>query len=119
MSTKLTEFHLCTARAQAAELRFTQLKERHAELITSHADLMKKVNSNFVSFISNGDDLSFILKCIRFCVLPQNADTVKLLSNTKQSQDDLLRARQQLENELEGLRQEKRNMVGHTADECS
>ena len=35
---------LCTARAQAAELRFTQLKDRHAELVTSHADLMKKVN---------------------------------------------------------------------------
>uniref|UniRef100_A0A8D3CRY2 I/LWEQ domain-containing protein n=1 Tax=Scophthalmus maximus TaxID=52904 RepID=A0A8D3CRY2_SCOMX len=32
------------ADAQAAELRFTQLKERHAELITSHADLMKKVH---------------------------------------------------------------------------
>lgn len=63
--------------------------------------------------------VSFILKCIRFCVLVQNADTVKLLSNTKQSQDDLLRARQQLESELESLRQEKRNMVGHTADECS
>lgn len=62
---------------------------------------------------------SFILKCIRFCVLAQNADTVKLLSNTKQSQDDLLRARQQLESELESLRQEKRNMVGHTTDECS
>lgn len=52
-------------------------------------------------------------------MLVQNADTVKLLSNTKQSQDDLLRARQQLESELEGLRQEKRNMVGHTADERS
>lgn len=35
---------LFAARAQAAELRFSQLKERHAELITSHAGLMKKVN---------------------------------------------------------------------------
>lgn len=33
------------ARAQAAEHRFSQLKERHAELITSHADLMKKVKT--------------------------------------------------------------------------
>lgn len=41
-----TEFHLRAARAQAAELRFTQLKERHAELITSHADLMKKVSTH-------------------------------------------------------------------------
>ncbi|KAM6975925.1 huntingtin-interacting protein 1-related protein [Tautogolabrus adspersus] len=75
-------FKEADTRAQAAELRFTQLKDRHAELISSHADLMKK-----------------------------SADTVKLLSNTKQSQDDLLRAKQQLENELEYLRQEKRNMM--------
>lgn len=36
-----------TGRAQAAELRFTQLKERHAELVSSHADLMKKVHCRF------------------------------------------------------------------------
>uniref|UniRef100_A0A665U919 Huntingtin interacting protein 1 related n=1 Tax=Echeneis naucrates TaxID=173247 RepID=A0A665U919_ECHNA len=70
------------ADAQAAELRFSQLKERHAELVTSHADLMKK-----------------------------NAETVKLLSSSKQDQDDLLRARRQLESELENLRQERRNAV--------
>uniref|UniRef100_A0A4W6DCR5 Huntingtin interacting protein 1 related n=1 Tax=Lates calcarifer TaxID=8187 RepID=A0A4W6DCR5_LATCA len=68
--------------AQAAELRFTQLKERHAELVTSHADLMKK-----------------------------NAETVKMLSSTKQDQDDLLRAKKQLESELENLRQQSSNMV--------
>lgn len=39
---------LYAARAQGAELRFTQLKERHAELITSHADLMKKVQYSIV-----------------------------------------------------------------------
>uniref|UniRef100_A0A3Q3G6D4 Huntingtin interacting protein 1 related n=1 Tax=Labrus bergylta TaxID=56723 RepID=A0A3Q3G6D4_9LABR len=60
----------CAARAQAAELRFTQLKDRHAELISSHADLMKK-----------------------------NAETVKLLSSTKHGQDDVLRANQQLESD--------------------
>uniref|UniRef100_A0A3B3XSI6 I/LWEQ domain-containing protein n=1 Tax=Poecilia mexicana TaxID=48701 RepID=A0A3B3XSI6_9TELE len=68
------------SRAQAAEVRFTQLKERHAELVTSHADLMKK-----------------------------NAETVKMLSSTKVVQDDLLRAKQQLESEVENLRLEKRN----------
>lgn len=41
----------------------------------------------------------------------QNADTVKLLSTTKQDQEDLLRAKQQLENQLENLQQEKRKMV--------
>ncbi|KAM7368622.1 hypothetical protein PAMP_012945 [Pampus punctatissimus] len=75
-------FKEADSRAQAAEIRFTQLKERHAELITNHADLMKK-----------------------------NADTVKLLTITKQDQDDMCRAKQQLENELEHLRQERRNMM--------
>ncbi|XP_047228532.1 huntingtin-interacting protein 1-related protein-like [Girardinichthys multiradiatus] len=69
-------------RAQAAQVRFTQLKERHAELVTSHADLMKK-----------------------------NAETVKRLSSTKQVQDDLLRAKQQLESEVENLRHEKRTAM--------
>lgn len=41
----------------------------------------------------------------------QNADTVKLLSTTKQEQEDLLRAKHQLENQLENLQQEKRNTV--------
>uniref|UniRef100_A0A8C4GR56 Huntingtin-interacting protein 1-related protein n=1 Tax=Dicentrarchus labrax TaxID=13489 RepID=A0A8C4GR56_DICLA len=82
-------FKEADTRAQAAELRFTQLKERHAELITSHADLMKK-----------------------------NADTVKLLSNTTQGQDDLLRAKQQLETELENLRQERMNAMNQQQQEA-
>uniref|UniRef100_A0A671UNL4 Huntingtin interacting protein 1 related n=1 Tax=Sparus aurata TaxID=8175 RepID=A0A671UNL4_SPAAU len=81
-------FKEADTRAQAAELRFSQLKERHAELITSHADLMKK-----------------------------NAETVKLLSSTKHGQDDLLRARQQLENELENLRREKSNWLAINAEQ--
>uniref|UniRef100_A0A673CNF4 Huntingtin interacting protein 1 related n=1 Tax=Sphaeramia orbicularis TaxID=375764 RepID=A0A673CNF4_9TELE len=67
-------FKEADSRAQAAELRFTQLKERHAELVTSHADLMKK-----------------------------NADTVKMLSSKKQDHDEVLRAKQLLESELENL----------------
>ncbi|KAG7218986.1 hypothetical protein INR49_005886 [Caranx melampygus] len=76
------------SRAQAAELRFSQLKERHAELVTSHADLMRK-----------------------------NTDTVKLLSSSKQEQDDLLRAKRLLESELENLRQERRNTSNQQQEE--
>lgn len=47
----------------------------------------------------------------------QNADTARLLSATKQEQDDLLRAKRQVENELENLRQEKRNMVRHRQEQ--
>lgn len=41
-----------TARAQAAEMRFSKLKEQHAELVSSHADLMKKVKSRKPSFVT-------------------------------------------------------------------
>lgn len=41
----------------------------------------------------------------------QNADTVKLLSAAQQEQDGLLRAKHQVENKLENLQQEQRNMV--------
>ncbi|XP_043952616.1 huntingtin-interacting protein 1-related protein-like isoform X1 [Gambusia affinis] len=78
------------SRAQAAEVRFTQLKERHAELVTSHADLMKK-----------------------------NAETVKMLSGSKVAQDDLLRAKQQLESEVENLRLEKRTATSHQQQEVN
>uniref|UniRef100_A0A3Q4HMY9 Huntingtin interacting protein 1 related n=1 Tax=Neolamprologus brichardi TaxID=32507 RepID=A0A3Q4HMY9_NEOBR len=71
-------FKEADGRAQAAELRFTQLKERHAELVSSHADLMKK-----------------------------NTETVKIMSSTKQEHDDLQRAKYQLETELENLQREK------------
>uniref|UniRef100_A0A3B3CLK9 Huntingtin interacting protein 1 related n=1 Tax=Oryzias melastigma TaxID=30732 RepID=A0A3B3CLK9_ORYME len=69
-------------RAQAAELRFSQLKERHAELVTSHADLMKK-----------------------------NAEAVRMLSSSKQEQDDLLRTKTNLEKELDNLRWDKQTKV--------
>lgn len=44
-------------------------------------------------------------------VFVQNVETVKMLSSTKQQQDDLLRAKEQLQGELENLRQEKKNTV--------
>ncbi|XP_041754787.2 huntingtin-interacting protein 1-related protein, partial [Coregonus clupeaformis] len=66
-------------RALAAELRFSQLKERHAELVTSHAELLKK-----------------------------NAETVRFLSSTQQNQEELATAKQQLASEVDHLRQENR-----------
>lgn len=44
-------------------------------------------------------------------VVVQNAETVKVLSSTKQAEDHLLRTKEQLEREMEHLRQEQRNMV--------
>uniref|UniRef100_A0A3B3CK55 Huntingtin interacting protein 1 related n=1 Tax=Oryzias melastigma TaxID=30732 RepID=A0A3B3CK55_ORYME len=78
----LEETRTSERRAQAAELRFSQLKERHAELVTSHADLMKK-----------------------------NAEAVRMLSSSKQEQDDLLRTKTNLEKELDNLRWDKQTKV--------
>ncbi|XP_030623920.1 huntingtin-interacting protein 1-related protein [Chanos chanos] len=63
------------SRAQAAQMHFTKLKEKHAELVSRHADLMRK-----------------------------NTETVKLLSSSQQAQEELVKARQQMAAELEQLR---------------
>ncbi|XP_077593951.1 huntingtin-interacting protein 1-related protein [Stigmatopora nigra] len=81
-------FKEADGRAQAAEIRFTQLKEKHAELVSSHADLMKK-----------------------------NADTTKQLAHTKQDQDDIYRTKQMLESELEKLRREMSNLMHQRQNE--
>ncbi|XP_028828620.1 huntingtin-interacting protein 1-related protein [Denticeps clupeoides] len=65
------------SRAQAAQLHFSRLKEKHAELVSRHADLMRK-----------------------------NADTVKLLATAQQGQDETVRAKQQIEHEVEKMRLE-------------
>ncbi|KAM9801511.1 LOW QUALITY PROTEIN: huntingtin-interacting protein 1-related protein [Neosynchiropus ocellatus] len=75
-------FKEADGRAQAAELRFSQLKERHAELVTGHAELMKK-----------------------------NAETVKLLSSALQENQDFRSSKEVVEQQLEGVRQDRANMV--------
>ncbi|XP_061656753.1 huntingtin-interacting protein 1-related protein-like isoform X2 [Syngnathoides biaculeatus] len=82
-------FKEADGRAQAAELRFGQLKEKHAELVTSHADLMKR-----------------------------NAETNKQLAHTKQDQDEMCRTKQKLESELENLRREKTNLIHQRQNEA-
>ncbi|KAI4901049.1 hypothetical protein NFI96_034326 [Prochilodus magdalenae] len=66
------------SRAQTAQMHFSRLKEKHAELVTRHADLMRK-----------------------------NTETVKQLSSTQQTQEELIRTKQQMAEELEKLRQDK------------
>uniref|UniRef100_A0AAY4CJF4 I/LWEQ domain-containing protein n=1 Tax=Denticeps clupeoides TaxID=299321 RepID=A0AAY4CJF4_9TELE len=70
-------FVITAGRAQAAQLHFSRLKEKHAELVSRHADLMRK-----------------------------NADTVKLLATAQQGQDETVRAKQQIEHEVEKMRLE-------------
>ncbi|KAJ8380262.1 hypothetical protein SKAU_G00010400 [Synaphobranchus kaupii] len=64
-------------RAQATELRYTKLKEKHAELVSSHAELLRK-----------------------------SADTVKMLSASQQTQEEVARTKQQLNFEVERVRQD-------------
>ncbi|XP_066507269.1 huntingtin-interacting protein 1-related protein-like [Hoplias malabaricus] len=76
------------SRAQAAQMYFSRLKEKHAELVTRHADLMRK-----------------------------NADAVKQLNSAQQIQEELIRTRQQMAEELEQLRQDKSTKaVAHNAE---
>ncbi|XP_053500460.1 huntingtin-interacting protein 1-related protein-like isoform X1 [Ictalurus furcatus] len=65
------------SRVQTAQMHFTRLKEKHAELVTRHADLMRK-----------------------------NADMVKQLASTQQAQEELVKAKQQIAEGLEHLKQE-------------
>ncbi|XP_061115973.1 huntingtin interacting protein 1 related b [Conger conger] len=64
-------------RAQATELRYTKLKEKHAELVSNHAELLRK-----------------------------SADTVKMLSASQQTQEEVARTKQQLSFEVDRVRQE-------------
>ncbi|TRY91823.1 hypothetical protein DNTS_012453 [Danionella cerebrum] len=64
-------------KAQATELRYNKLKEKHAELVANHAELLRK-----------------------------SADTVKMLSATQQTQEDVERTKQQLAFEVERVQQE-------------
>ncbi|XP_035246341.1 huntingtin-interacting protein 1-related protein-like [Anguilla anguilla] len=64
-------------RAQDSELRYTKLKEKHAELVSSHAELLRK-----------------------------SADTVKMLTVSQQTQEEVARTKQQLAFEVDRVKQD-------------
>ncbi|XP_042564287.1 huntingtin interacting protein 1 related b [Clupea harengus] len=64
-------------KAQSTEERYNKLKEKHVELVSHHAELLRK-----------------------------SADTVKILSATQQTQEEVERTKQQLAFEVERVRQE-------------
>uniref|UniRef100_A0A673KWY9 Huntingtin-interacting protein 1-related protein n=1 Tax=Sinocyclocheilus rhinocerous TaxID=307959 RepID=A0A673KWY9_9TELE len=72
-----TNFVEAEKRSQATELRYNKLKEKHAELVANHAELLRK-----------------------------SADTVKMLSATQQTQEEVERTKQQLAFQVERVRQE-------------
>uniref|UniRef100_A0A672ZYJ2 ENTH domain-containing protein n=1 Tax=Sphaeramia orbicularis TaxID=375764 RepID=A0A672ZYJ2_9TELE len=78
-----TTFIEAEKRAQATEQRYNKLKEKHTELVTSHAELLRK-----------------------------SADTVKMLSATQQTQDEVERTKQQLSFEVDRIKQEADMKVG-------
>ncbi|XP_058230540.1 huntingtin interacting protein 1 related b isoform X3 [Hemibagrus wyckioides] len=75
--TMQSTFFEADKRAQATELRYNKLKEKHAELVANHAELLRK-----------------------------SADTVKMLSATQQTQEEVARTKQQLSFEVERIKQE-------------
>lgn len=86
-------------------MHFTRLKEKHAELVSRHADLMRKVETHVRSLKYEG--LSGFRPC--FTAL-QNAEMVKQTSSTQQAQEELVTARQQIEH----LRQDNSAAVNPT-----
>uniref|UniRef100_A0A672NR12 Huntingtin-interacting protein 1-related protein-like n=1 Tax=Sinocyclocheilus grahami TaxID=75366 RepID=A0A672NR12_SINGR len=72
-----TNFVEAESKSQATELRYNKLKEKHAELVANHAELLRK-----------------------------SADTVKMLSVTQQTQEEIERTKQQLAFQVERVRQE-------------
>uniref|UniRef100_A0A673L578 I/LWEQ domain-containing protein n=1 Tax=Sinocyclocheilus rhinocerous TaxID=307959 RepID=A0A673L578_9TELE len=72
-----TNFVEAESKSQATELRYNKLKEKHAELVANHAELLRK-----------------------------SADTVKMLSATQQTQEEVERTKQQLAFQVERVRQE-------------
>uniref|UniRef100_A0A8C2X888 Huntingtin interacting protein 1 related b n=1 Tax=Cyclopterus lumpus TaxID=8103 RepID=A0A8C2X888_CYCLU len=73
----------CADRAQATEQRYNKLREKHTELVSSHAELLRK-----------------------------SADTVKMLSATQQTQEEVERTKQQLSFEVDRIKQEAEMKVG-------
>uniref|UniRef100_A0A3P8YFP3 I/LWEQ domain-containing protein n=1 Tax=Esox lucius TaxID=8010 RepID=A0A3P8YFP3_ESOLU len=63
--------------AQVTEQRYNKLKEKHTELVSSHAELLRR-----------------------------SADTVKMLSVTQQTQEEVERTKQQLAFEVERIKQD-------------
>uniref|UniRef100_A0A1A7Z4S9 Huntingtin-interacting protein 1-related protein n=1 Tax=Iconisemion striatum TaxID=60296 RepID=A0A1A7Z4S9_9TELE len=72
-----TTFIDAEKKAQATEQRYNKLKEKHTELVASHAELLRR-----------------------------SADTVKMLSVTQQTQEEVERTKHQLSFEVERIKQE-------------
>uniref|UniRef100_A0AAQ5YGR7 I/LWEQ domain-containing protein n=1 Tax=Amphiprion ocellaris TaxID=80972 RepID=A0AAQ5YGR7_AMPOC len=91
------------------EMRFSQLKERHAELVTSHADLMKKVNYRlFVVYFEYMPFFSSLLRsCSHACFAPQSGTQLSsTLAGLQAEREVLLRSAREQEAELNSLRQQ-------------
>uniref|UniRef100_A0A8C4GKI1 Huntingtin-interacting protein 1-related protein n=1 Tax=Dicentrarchus labrax TaxID=13489 RepID=A0A8C4GKI1_DICLA len=78
-----TTFIEAEKRSQATEQRYNKLKEKHTELVASHAELLRR-----------------------------SADTVKMLSATQQTQEEVERTKQQLSFEVDRIKQEADMKVG-------
>ncbi|NWI66810.1 HIP1R protein, partial [Todus mexicanus] len=74
-------------KANATEVRYTKLKEKHSELINIHAELLRK-----------------------------NADTAKQLTVTQQSQEEVARVKEQLAFQVEQVKREAELKVSQRGD---
>lgn len=99
-------------KASTIEARYHKLKEKHSELIGTHAELLRKVGGG-AGEAGHGQG------CVRpgaagagVCPLPvQNADTAKQLTVTQQSQEEVARVKEQLAFQMEQVKRESEMKV--------
>lgn len=98
-----------TEKASATEARYNKLKEKHSELINTHAELLRKVgpysegregSPSMAEPEPNPSGLSV-----------QNADTAKQLTVTQQSQEEVARVKEQLAFQVEQVKRESEMKV--------
>lgn len=96
-------------KASATEARYNKLKEKHSELIATHAELLRKVGPG-------GADGGRWEEGARSAAQPslppvQNADTAKQLTVTQQSQEEVARVKEQLAFQVEQVKRESEMKV--------
>ncbi|KAF3820620.1 hypothetical protein GH733_005165 [Mirounga leonina] len=95
-------------KASAVEARYHKLKEKHSELIGTHAELLRKVGGRGQGWSRAALRAApAVLERASVCPLPaQNADTAKQLTVTQQSQEEVARVKEQLVFQMEQVKRE-------------
>uniref|UniRef100_A0A673KF54 Huntingtin-interacting protein 1-related protein-like n=1 Tax=Sinocyclocheilus rhinocerous TaxID=307959 RepID=A0A673KF54_9TELE len=98
------------SRAQTAQIHFTRLKEKHAELVSRHADLMRKVKTIFVHMTN---ELFSEIERLKQELASERAE-ISQVHNALQSKE---KAGDELSSVLVGLQAEKEKLLRTVKDQ--